>query len=218
MTHTEFYKLVTPLPLFQGIGGSDLVRIRERAQIRFLSLDEEDDLLLNAGQRCIMMTWLVEGELIRRTVDPHGKWILEETVQAPAVLEPEAMFSLSQQITSSWINPRGNGKLMCVYKEHVKKVLMMNEIIRTNMLCYLSAHTQRLQEERMWVTMPDVKSKIIAFKNSICHNGSTRASIKVKMVDLAQIVGETRLNVSIALNKLEEEGIIRLYRNKIEFI
>ena len=42
-----------------------------------------------------------------------------------------------------------------------------------------------------------------------------QVEIAIKMTDLAIYIGETRLNTSRALNKLEEDGIIELNRSLI---
>ena len=45
---------------------------------------------------------------------------------------------------------------------------------------------------------------------------SGRKVMKVKMEDLAQILNETRLNVSRALNQMQDEGLLSLHRGGIE--
>ena len=52
----------------------------------------------------------------------------------------------------------------------------------------------------------------------VCALSSTKKSpkhIKVKMEDLADMIGETRLNVSKELNSMKNEGIAKIKRGEI---
>ena len=40
--------------------------------------------------------------------------------------------------------------------------------------------------------------------------------MKIKMENLAQILNETRLNVSKVLNQMQDEGLLALHRGEIE--
>lgn len=216
MRISDFYNRITSLPLFQGISAQDLVRIQERSTIKFLTLDDDDKGILNSGQRCIMMTWLVEGTMIRRTCDEGGTWILEEEVHAPAIIEPEALYSLTNELTSTWIN-KGKSRLMCISKEDFTHTLMHIDVCRTNFLCMLSQRTQQREYSRLKRHTTNIREHIQEFLDTITHPGTGRKTLKIKMTDLAEKVRETRLNVSRELNNMQDEGIVSLSRGCIEF-
>jgi DNA-binding MarR family transcriptional regulator len=72
-----------------------------------------------------------------------------------------------------------------------------------------------VNENRDFITQ-NIREKIFRV---VCALSSTKKGpkhIKVKMEDLADMIGETRLNVSKELNSMNNEGIVKIKRG--EFI
>ena len=60
-----------------------------------------------------------------------------------------------------------------------------------------------------------VQDKITKFILSFSSTTRGEKELRIKMTDLADIVHETRLNVSKALNQMQEDNLISLQRNFI---
>ena len=94
----------------------------------------------------------------------------------------------------------------------VLRYLMANDIIKINMMNITCNKYQ--QTQRLLCLFPDdtVQQKILKFilAHSISRKGTKE--VQIKMTALAHIIHETRLNVSIALNQLQELGFLTLQR------
>jgi biotin operon repressor len=60
-----------------------------------------------------------------------------------------------------------------------------------------------------------VEEKIIRLIRKTAYKPSGEKILRTKMEDLALVLGESRLNVSKALNALQQQGMIELRRKEI---
>ena len=73
-----------------------------------------------------------------------------------------------------------------------------------------------MQSHAIWNYTPtSIKGRIAQFIGMRCNSINGRKSVQIKMERLADILCETRLNVSKALNELQGEGYIELRRKEI---
>ena len=93
--------------------------------------------------------------------------------------------------------------------------LMKADIFRINYFNLLSAIIHKKNSLLQPIRNLTVCQKIITFMQRQFADCEGRAEIGIKMTDLADYIGETRLNTSRALNQLEDEHIIELKRSLI---
>ena len=96
-----------------------------------------------------------------------------------------------------------------------KNFLMNYDIVKANMLNIICTRCQNISK-RLWLSNNgDIESKILKFLkiHSLQPNGEKR--LKIKMEDLARLMGESRINVSRALNAMQDRGIAELKRKEI---
>ena len=73
-----------------------------------------------------------------------------------------------------------------------------------------------MQSYAIWNYTPSsIKGRIIQFIGMRCNSINGSKMVQIKMERLAGILCETRLNVSKALNELQDEGYIELHRKEI---
>ena len=92
---------------------------------------------------------------------------------------------------------------------------MKADIFRINYFNLLSAIIHKKNSLLQPIRNLTVCQKIITFMQRQFTDCEGRAEIGIKMTDLADYIGETRLNTSRALNQLEDEHIIELKRSLI---
>ena len=93
--------------------------------------------------------------------------------------------------------------------------LMKVEIIRINYFNLLSAIIHKKDALLQPMRNLTVNQKIVSFLQRQFAECEGQGEIAIKMTDLANYIGETRLNTSRALNQLAEEHIIELKRSLI---
>ncbi len=208
------YSLLSSLPLLQGIGANVLLDWQERHVIRIVSIERDEGVVIGQGEYCRTLAMLMEGEMecCLKTRD----WELHESIYAGQVIEEEAVWSLSQRYERSY-RATTDARLAVVSREHVMRTLMNNEIFRINLLGRMAARLERQNRAARECMTHTVEEQIMRFVGSIQLNAGSRKLLIIKMDTLAGIVRETRLNVSRALHRMQDEGKIRLKRERILF-
>lgn len=214
MHNSDFYLQATALPLLQGLSAEDILQMQERGMLRLISMEEEEDEIIHQGQHCSTLVMLMQGTL--HCISEGNGWQLQETIVAPDIIEEESLWSLTRTYTHSY-RPAGEGKLLIMEHRHVMQTLAHNEVFRINMLTRLANRLAKknLSAQPDILTPKSVENKIMTFIQQISCTNGTPKRLTIKMTTLANIIEETRLNVSKALHRMQKNDIIQLGRETI---
>jgi hypothetical protein len=215
MTTSDLYLRVTALPLLQGISAEDILHMQERGALRIVSMEPEEGDIIQHGQHCRTMTMLMEGTLACTTEGED--WTLVEEIHAPAIIEEEAMWSLSQTYNHTYC-PTSEGHLLVIDRRHVMQTMLQNDIFRINLLTRMSTRLERNYHSGQLPPPDSIAQKIVRFVQDISCTTTCPKRLRIKMTTLAGIMGETRLQVSKALRQMEAEGQVTLAREQITFL
>ncbi len=214
MTTSDFYLRVTALPLLQGISAENILHMQERGALRIVSMEPEEGDIIQRGQHCRTLTMLMEGTM---TCTTHGEdWTLVEDIHAPAIIEEEALWSLSQTYNHTYC-PTSEGHLLVIDRWHIMQTMLHNDVFRINLLTRMSTRLERNYHNGQLAPPESIAQKIERFVQGISCTTTWPKRLHIKMTTLAGIVGETRLQVSKALRQMEAEGQISLTREQITF-
>ena len=215
MTTSDLYLRVTALPLLQGISAEDILHMQERGALRIVSMEPEEGDIIQHGQHCRTLTMLMEGTLSCAT---NGEdWTLVEEIHAPAIIEEEAMWSLSQTYNHTYC-PKSEGHLLVIDRRHMMLTMLHNDIFRINLLTRMSTRLERNYHNNQQPPPDSIAQKIERFVKDISCTTTWPKRMRIKMTTLAAIMGETRLQVSKALRQMEADGQISLAREQITFL
>ena len=212
MRHQDIYIQLTSLPLLQGINAEDLLMLQEREVLRMVSIEPDEGNVINRGQQCKTLIMLMQGSLQCQTIGDG--WTLAEELHAPAMIEEEALWSLSQTYHRNY-RPLCEGKLLVINRGHVMQTLMRNEVFRMNLLARMASRLEKYMIESQTTSNNNINHKILSFVRKCAYTNSMPKTMNIKMKRLAEIVEETRLNVSKALHEMELEGIVSIAREEI---
>ena len=164
------------------------------------------------GDRHNQLIYILSGQYSAEYVSPGGKYRFIEILNAPALLEPEGIFGYNQDYLRTYKFVTA-GSSFLVDKNVFKNYLINYDVVRTNMLNMLSTRFQKVQQQ-VWDYKNNgpIEKRIIRFfcMHSTGMNGYKM--VKVKMEDLAEMLGESRANVSRGLNNLQAQEILQLKR------
>ena len=215
MTTSDLYLRVTALPLLQGISAEDILHMQERGALRIVSMEPEEGDIIQHGQHCRTLTMLMEGTLSCTT---NGEdWTLVEEIHAPAIIEEEALWSLSQTYNHTYC-PKSEGHLLVIDRRHMMQTMLHNDIFRINLLTRMSTRLERNYHNNQLPPPDSIAQKIVRFVQDISCTTTCPKRLRIKMTTLAGIIGETRLQVSKALRQMEAEGQVTLAREQITFL
>lgn len=201
------------LPLFQGLCHEDFTNILEKVKLHFTKY-KPGDLIIESNTPCDQLLFLLKGEISLQTTSEDGLFTFIEHVEAPYLVEPYALFGMNVNYASSYF-ARTEVHTISISKSFVLSGLLKYEIFRLNYMNIISNRAQNLYA-RLWEKAPiDLENKIVRF--ILIHIEKTQGEkiLKVKMDDLAHYLDDTRLNVSKALNGLQELNLLTLRRKEI---
>ena len=93
--------------------------------------------------------------------------------------------------------------------------LFKYEIFRLNYMNIISNRAQNLNG-RLWEkTTGELEQRISSFILTHIERPAGEKILKIKMEELAQVVNDTRMGVSKALNGMQEAGLLELHRGEI---
>ena len=212
MTHRDFYIQATSLPLLQGLSAENILQMQERGAMRIISMEPEEGDIVVEGQYCKTLILLMEGT-VACTTNGEG-WTLTEEIHAPEVLEEEALWSLSQTYKHTY-TPTTNGRMLIVDRGHIMHTLMSYDVFRINLLARMSTRLERRELLSRHPFPHDTAQKILHFVHTVSCTANFPKSLHIKMAVLADILDDTRLNVSRALRDLQQQGTVTLSRGNI---
>lgn len=212
--NSTLYHQLTNLPLLQGIGGEDLARIEDAVILEPDEFPAMEHPLIRQGEPCTSLLFLVQGAVCCHTQSNDETFSVEEIIEAPHVLEPESLYSLSAKYHSSYTT-LCHSAFLRINKQTVGRMLQMIPIFRMNYMLHLSALCERSQAERWIMPEKELEERIMNFIIQHQRSHNSKVVLHIKMATLAQWLHETRLRVSKALRALEEKGCLQLGRGTI---
>ncbi|MBO7067380.1 MAG: Crp/Fnr family transcriptional regulator [Bacteroidaceae bacterium] len=211
---TQKYELLTKLPLLQGLSGKELAHIESVIGMEVNEVPAMRKPLIHQNDPCTHLIFLTTGKLLRQYESDDGLFTTKTVIQAPSLLEPHNLYGLDCRFRCSY-TPLQEVSFITVRKRDVMQHLMKTDIFRINYFNLLSAIIHKKDTMLQPRRNNTVSQKIVHFLQRQFADCDGQAEIAIKMTDLADYIGETRLNTSRALNQLEDANIIELKRSLI---
>lgn len=209
----KFYEHLMQLPLFQGVGRSDLAQIVGHSKIGFEKVNT-GNIIIKEGDTCQRLLFLTNGRAKVKTVAFDNSYSIEEYVTAPYIIQPERLFGLSQNYTKTF-TANTQCHIMSLTKEEVLKLTDEILIFRLNLLSTYTTQIQK-RENMLWQKYPNSLEKRIArWILSRCLRPAGEKHIKIKMETLAKELNDSRLDISVALNNMQKQELLTLSRGMI---
>ena len=207
------FNTLLQLPLFQGLCHEDFTYILEKTKLHFTK-HKPNEVIIESGKRCDKLVFLLNGVISAETTSKDELYSFVEYIEAPAVLEPQSLFGMQIDYSSTY-TARTEVHTISICKSFILSGLMKFEIFRLNYMNIISNRAQMLYN-RIWDQTPaDVEGRIIRFIISHVEKPGGEKVLKAKMEDLAQCLDDTRLNISKALNNLQDKELLVLRRKEI---
>ena len=201
------------LPLFQGLSKNDLTTIIEKVKLHFHTF-HEGEVFLQQGATCHQLCFLLNGEIKVQTKDATHGFSLSEVLKEPCIIEPHSVFGMQTRYTATY-TAHSTISVLTIDKSFIFSELNKHEIFRLNFLNILSNRNQ-VAYQKLWNThIGSISEKFmnfIALRSQIQEGEKT---LQITMEDLANLIGETRINLSRLLNDLQEMGLVQLKRKAI---
>ncbi|ERI81065.1 cyclic nucleotide-binding domain protein [Bacteroides pyogenes F0041] len=201
------------LPLFQGLCRQDFTQILDKVKLHFVKY-KAGETIIESGKSCEQLCFLLRGEIAIVTASPQKSYTVVELIEAPYLIEPQALFGMSREYVSSYV-AYTESHIVSISKPFLLSDLFKYEIFRLNYMNIIGNRAQNLYS-RLWEEPPSgLREKMIRFFLVHCERTQGKKIFKVKMDDLARHLDHTRLNTSRMLNEMQDEGLIELHRKEV---
>ena len=207
------YESLLRLPYFQGMSKDDITAILGKVTLEFKRYSDGDK-IFRKGEECEMFTILTQGNVSATATSPDSTFLITEELTAPFSVEPYSIFGYDTTFKRDYTS-KGNCTILSIDKQHIFGELSRHNIFTINLLNTISHKTQ-LQERHTWeYSSTGLHGRIAQFIAARCETQKGEKHIAIKMERLATLLCETRLNVSKALNEMQDAGHLTLHRGGI---
>ena len=201
------------LPLFQGLSKNDFTTILEKVRFHFLTY-QEGETFIRQGETCQQLCFLLNGKAVARTMVEEPTYILSETIDAPTIIEPQSLFGMQPKYTATY-QAQTQVKVLTIDKSYIFSELNKHEIFQLNFLNILSNRAQTANQKLWNAYVGSLNEKVIQFIALRSQNPiGGEKMLKITMEDWANLIDETRINLSRLLNELQDKGLLQLKRRE----
>lgn len=213
------------LPLFIGMSHEELEGIMTQLRIDFKKYDA-GKIIVKRGDPCGKLIIVNSGDILCQAKADDGTYSMEETLTAPVMLQTNGIFGRFQTYTHTIkaVNPVST---LTFEKGEIQKLLASSLIFRLNLAGMLSTKLQKW-EQQLWEQqyipqgstdddkeVDALQHRIKTFLRQRCLTPAGTKTFFIKMSTLGSILGFRRQQISMALNGMQEQGLVKLSRGKI---
>lgn len=210
----QIYDQLLQFPLFQGMSRDDLDQVAGHTRFGFLKCDSGQT-VVSDGDRCLQLYLLLSGTLQCRTTADDYSYTVTEVLQPPFMLQPEAIVGYYQRYTHTFIAD-SECSFITIDKDELVQLSQQFLVFRLNLLNIFATMAQK-QQRQPWRHSPQTLIERIArWLSRHCVYPAGAKVFHILMTQLAVEVGDSRLDVSRALNQMQHDGLLHLHRGRIE--
>ncbi|MCR4604327.1 MAG: Crp/Fnr family transcriptional regulator [Prevotella sp.] len=209
----QLYDHLLSFQFFQGLSRTELLQLAGTTKFGFMKL-RSGQTLVSDGDLAQQLFFVVKGTMQLTTASADGGYQLSEQLDAPWLLQPEALFGSQTRFTCT-CKATDDCHLITLSKQEVLRLLDTFLIIRLNLLNIFSTLAQK-RSQHQWRSAPkSLRQRFIRFLlDRSCYPAGTK-QLYILMTRLADELGDSRLDTSRMLNQLQDEGLLTLHRGRI---
>lgn len=214
MATLQIFDKLLQFSLFQGMSRDDLELVAGHTRFGFVKVPQGKT-VVKEGMACTHLFFLINGTVrVESCSDDHSYAVVEQ-MQAPYILQPEAIFGYQQRYTQT-IVAQMDTNFITIEKEEVVRLSEDFLVFRLNLLNIFATQTQKLSRQP-WRRYPQtLRERLVRFFVQHCVYPAGPKTFHILMNQLAGELNDSRLNVSKVLNQMQAENLISLHRGRIE--
>jgi CRP-like cAMP-binding protein len=210
----QIYDRLLQFPLFQGMSRDDLEIVAGHTRFGFQKVTAGRQ-IIHAGDPCTHLYFLINGTLKIETFSDDSRYSVIEQMSSPYILQQESIFGYYQCYTHNFY-ALTDANFLTLDKEEVVRLSEDFLVFRLNLMNHLATQSQKLIQMQ-WRRSPlSLRERIVRFFFQHTLYPAGPKTFHILMERLAEEVNDSRLNVSRALNRMQESGVIELHRGRIE--
>ena len=207
------YETLLGLPLFQGLGYSDLTRILESTRLDFETA-EAGRVLIRQDQPCEGLTFVLKGDVLITTSSADRTGSVEENMATPTVCGREVLYG-SLRHHRHTLTTLSETRLLQMDKRTVGALTAYFEVFRLNVMNLLTTSIVRRDMLHWLPAEQSLKGRIRGFMRAHVLRPAGQKHFRISQRQLGLYLGEDKRYIARALHEMETEGLLQLERQKI---
>lgn len=212
MDHSFSNRLLL-VPLFQGFSRLDFLDIVEKTPFDFRTLKPKE-IVVRQGEESHRLCILLGGELECESESPEHTYRIKESMHAPWVMQLDCLFGLHNTYRYT-VRSLVESQLVMLDKQSVRRLLMQYPAFQINFYNMLSTAAQHATTMLWLKRAENERDRFVMFLHRRCLRPIGPKKLYIRMEELAQELGTTRLRVSRMLLSMSEDGLLDYSRGVI---
>jgi CRP-like cAMP-binding protein len=210
----QIYEKLLQFSFFQGMSRDDLELVAGHTRFGFTKVPQGKT-VVKEGAACTHIYLLINGRIrIVSSSDDHS-YTVEEEMQAPFVLQPDAIYGYSQRYTQTYV-ALTDANFITIDKDEVGRLSEDFLVFRINLLNIFATQAQKMARQPWRQCPKTLRERIIRFFVQHCAYPAGAKNFHILMNQLADELNDSRLNISRELNAMQYDGLLILHRGRIE--
>lgn len=211
----QMFEKLQELPLLMGLSKRELMTIVEKVDFDFQK-HAEGTTIASQGDRCDRIVFVLSGQVCAEKNDASRGFLLSETLdEAPMVLEPQNLWGMRQKYSHTYVL-QTEGSTCSIQKQQLGMLISGFEIVKTNVLSLVCNRLQTVTSMLHEQWPESTEQRVLRFLRDHALTCAGHKVLYIKMLTLASLTCETRLNVSQVLNEWQRQGLIAMRRGVID--
>ena len=160
------------------------------------------------------LCFLLSGTIQVETRSDDRSYSVVEQLSAPYTLQPEAIFGYNQRYTHTF-TAQSEASFITISKDEVLRLSEEFLVFRLNLLNMFATQSQKLLRQPWRHRVESLAERIVRFLTLRCVYPAGAKTFYILMTQLADELGDSRLDVSRALKQLQRDGLLELRRGRI---
>lgn len=210
---TSFSNRLFLLPLFQGFSRLDFLDIVEKTPFFFKTL-QPGAVLFRQGDTCESLCLVLRGEIETDVKSLDDTYHFKEYFAAPWVVQPERLFGY-HNLYACTVRAQTETQIVMLDKQSMRNLLMRYPVFQINFYNMISTAAQNAIRQLWMIRSHTLPERFKHFLQLRSMSPVGRKELLIRMDDLAQELGTTRLRVSQMLAELSRQGLLTYSRGAI---
>lgn len=212
----NMYESLMTLPLFKGISYKRVSEMVGNTRLSFLKF-LPGETIFQARTKSDCIKFVFSGSVRLSMTGNNGSVSIEQTLVAPAIIQPDYLFGLNTHYPVS-ATAVDTVSIIEIDKPSLLSLLQEDEIILFNFMNILSTNAQKSTDGMMSVISGSVEERIAFWLISMTQMGSEGIVLRARIGNLYTVFGVERSSFIAALDNLAAKGIIEYTSNEIRVL
>lgn len=201
------------LPLFMGMTSEEMHTVLAHTKLLFKKADA-GQVVLSETERSGAIWLLVNGSVSAASRASDGAYTIEETLHAPALIEPGTAFGLRQRFARTYTTTAPCAFIV-LEKEEIQLLMDTSLIFRLNLLNLLSTALQKWQSRPFLPQPQAVRGRVVHWLQDRCYTPTGRKVLHIHRLRWAQELHCHPRLLANALHALQADGLLQLKRGQV---